>query len=184
MFFKIEPISLGAKPSLLTQLRELASDYPIIDLEALSHLPKGTLGYEYARYMLENKIQPLEISPKLQAIAEQKPFAFRFTITHDLFHVLLGFDTSHAGEIGVFAFTVAQNYSICMSAFHPLVRFIYPFALLKQKKAIWENSRRGYTLGKQADCLLLYQFEKDWTCSIDKIRDKLGLVLPEECKEG
>ena len=70
----------------------------------------------------------MEISQDLREEADSHLFALRYTVTHDIFHVLLGFDTSYAGEMGVFAFTIAQNYSktigrirafsyICVSAY-------------------------------------------------------------------
>ncbi|NJN23330.1 MAG: hypothetical protein HC810_01565 [Acaryochloridaceae cyanobacterium RL_2_7] len=112
--------------NLRLRLQELAGYFPAVDLEALRQLPEGTLGHAYAQHMQENGIYPLVISPDLQAEAHQDPFALRYTATHDIFHVLLGFDTSYAGEMGVFAFTVAQNYSQFLNAYMPFAKQFIP----------------------------------------------------------
>jgi len=177
---KTEIISRSANPDVVAQLQDLAGYYPTINLEALSQLPEGTLGYEYAQHMLKNGIQPLEISADLRAEADSNPFALRYTVTHDIFHVLLGFDTSYAGEMGVAAFTIAQNYSKLLNAYQPVMKHLYPLLFWSQRHQMRANLYRGKALGKQAGCLLTYEFEKDWARPIANIRAELGLVLANE----
>jgi len=175
-----ELYGLGTNPSVMAQLQNFVGYYPRIDLEQLCQLPEGTLGYKYAQHMLKNGIQPLEISPDLREEANRKPFALRYTVTHDLFHVLLGFDTSYAGEMGVFGFTVGQNYSKAISLISPLALLLASIIKPKQIKAIFANFRQGKALGKQTGCLLAYSFEENWARPISEIRAELGLVSDEE----
>lgn len=175
-----ELYGLGANPDILAQLQDFAGYYPKIDLEQLSHLPEGTLGYEYAQHMQQNGIQPLEISDDLRAEAERHPFALRYTITHDIFHILLEFDTSYVGEMGVFGFTVGQNYTKALNLAYPLIRSLFVMIKPRQAKAIFASARRGKELGKQAACLLAYRFEENWARPIADIRAELGLVLADE----
>ena len=81
---------IGANPNLITQLQDFVGYYPTIDLEQLSQLPEGTLGYEYARHMKEHHIKPLEISPDLKEEADRNPFALRYTVTPRYFSYLIG----------------------------------------------------------------------------------------------
>lgn len=178
-FLKTQILGISAAPEFLTQLEDLAGYAPAIDLEALSQLPEGTLGHAYARHMQKNKIHPLVISPDLQEDAKQDPFALRYTATHDMFHILLEFDTSYAGEMGVLAFTVAQNYSKFLNAYMPFAKSVYPWIFSAQKEAILANLSKGDVLGKQAECLLLYRFEDNWARPISDIRAELELVLEE-----
>ena len=171
---------IGLNSEVSAQLQDFAGYYPKIDLEQLRQLPEGTLGYEYAQHMQKNGIQPLEISQDLRGEADRNPFALRYTVTHDLFHVLLGFDTSYAGEMGVFTFTVSQNYSKFLNAAHPLSLLIFCIIAPTQIKKTLANNRRGKALGKQAKCLLAYRFEKDWARPILNIRSELGLILEDE----
>ena len=175
-FGEIKFYGIGLNPALRTQLQEFVGYYPKIDLEKLSQLPEGTLGYEYAQHMKQNNIQPLKISPDLKEEAERDPFALRYTITHDIFHILLGFDTSYAGEMGVFGFTVGQNYSKMLKIVEPLVLLLFCVIRPHQIKQIWESDRTGKALGKQAKCLLTYRFESNWSRPIDDIRAELGLI--------
>lgn len=179
-FLKFEIFGLGANPEVLAQLEDFAGYYPSINLEELSQLPIGTLGYEYAQHMHKCGIQPLEISQDLREEADSHLFALRYTVTHDIFHVLLKFDTSYPGEIGVFAFTIAQNYSKMMNALEPLVTSVYPLIFINQAKQMRANIRKGKALGKKARCLLTYRFEDNWARPIADIRNELGLVLENE----
>ena len=176
-FIETEFYGLGTNPQLLAQLQDFAGYYPTIDLEQLRQLPEGTLGYEYSQHMLKYEIQPLEISPDLQEEADRNCFALRYTLTHDIFHILLGFDTSFAGEMGVYGFTVAQNYSKMLSLAELPFMLIFSIIAPTQIRKIFANNRRGKALGKQAQCLLAYPFEENWARPISDIRAELGLVL-------
>jgi len=175
-FGEIKFYGIGADPNLIAQLQDYVGYYPTINLEELSQLPEGTLGYEYAQHMKENNIQPLEISPDLKEEADLDPFALRYTVTHDIFHILLGFDTTYAGEMGVFGFTIGQNFSKMLKIVEPLVLLLFCLIRPLQIKEIWQSDRTGKELGKQAKCLLTYRFEENWSRPIGDIRVELGLV--------
>ncbi len=179
-FGEIKFYGIGADPNLIAQLQNYVGYYPTIDLEELSQLPEGTLGYEYAQHMKKNNIQPLEISPDLKEEADRDPFALRYTVTHDIFHILLGFDTSYAGEMGVFGFTAGQNYSKMLKIAEPLILLLLCLIKPHKIKQIWKSDRIGKALGKQAECLLVYPFEKNWAHPINDVRAELGLLLNDE----
>ena len=179
-FGEIKFYGIGLNPALKTRLQEFAGYYPTIDLEELAQLPEGTLGYEYAQHMKENNIQPLEISPDLKEEAERDPFALRYTVTHDIFHILLGFDTTYAGEMGVFGFTAGQNYSKMLKIAEPLILLLLCLIKPHKIRKIWSSDRTGKALGKQAECLLVYPFEKNWARPIEEVRAELGVILEDE----
>ena len=179
-YLKIELLRIRGNENLLAQLKNLENYYPSVDLEKLAQLPKGTLGYEYVRHMKENNIHPLKISDDLIEVAKATPFALRFIATHDIFHVLLGFDTDYAGEIGVLGFTIGQGYSKFLNAYEPVVKNLYPLIFRDRAKQIKANFSRGKAIGEQAQCLLAYPFEANWSQSIEDIRTELGLVLDSQ----
>ena len=172
---KADAMGARANPVIADKMEEVKGYYPSIDLLELIQLPPGTFGYEYASYMQHNQLQPIIVSPKLAAIAQNNAFALRYAVTHDMFHVLLGFDTSYAGEIGVLAFAVAQKYSKSQAIALWLARVLYPILAPRQFKAIQANVRRGKLLGQQANFLLNYRFEDRWEESLTKLRKELGL---------
>lgn len=122
-----------------------------------------------------NQLKPLNISPKLEDVAKRNLFALRYLVTHDIFHVLLDFDTTYAGEIGVLAFAATQNYSKSLEISLCLARLLYPILARQQIKAIFANLEKGRELGKKADFLLGYRFEDHWEEPIDHLRKKLRL---------
>ncbi|WP_193874250.1 Coq4 family protein [Coleofasciculus sp. LEGE 07092] len=121
-----------------------------------------------------------QIGGDLREEASLSPFGLRYTLTHDVFHVLLGFDTSYAGEMGVAAFMIAQDYSKLLNVFQPVMTFLYPLIFRSQGQQMRSNIRRGKALGEQAKCLLAYRFEENWTRAIADIRAELALVLADE----
>ncbi|MDJ0736688.1 MAG: Coq4 family protein [Nostocaceae cyanobacterium] len=74
----------------------------------------------------------------------------RYVVTHDIFHVLLDFDTSYAGEIGVLAFTVSQNYSKSLKIGFWLAIFLYPIIAPKQIQAIFNHVNKAQKIGIKA----------------------------------
>ena len=180
-YLKIELLGIGGNDNTLAQLQNVAGyyHYPTVDLDKLGQLAEGTLGYEYARHMKEHNLQPLKISHDLIEAAKANPFALRFITTHDIFHVLLGFDTSYAGEVGVLGFTIGQDYSKFLKAYEPVVKHLYPLIFRSQAKQIRANFSRGKAIGEQAQCLLSYPFELNWSRPIEEIRVELRLVLKD-----
>ncbi|WP_017299441.1 Coq4 family protein [Nodosilinea nodulosa] len=172
---KADALGAQANPEVLAQLEPVVGYYPPIDLEALSQLPQGSFGYEYAHHMQINHLSPFTVSPDLDQVARRNVFALRYAITHDIFHVLLGFDTSYAGEIGVLAFAAAQNYSRSQRLGLWLASALYPIMAPGQIRNIFANRRRGLALGQQARCLLSVRFEELWALPLDTVKQDMGI---------
>lgn len=169
---------LGAKvnPEVATKLQPVVGYYPPINLEQLSQYPPGTFGREYADHIKANHLKPFNISPELDEVAKRNVFALRYIITHDIFHVLLGFDTTYAGEIGVLAFAATQNYSNSLKISLWLAKFLYPIFAPQQIKEIFANVNKGKELGKKAEFLLAYRFEEHWSDPLNELQKNLGLL--------
>lgn len=178
-FALLKADALGAKanPAIVDKMEQIRGSCPSIDLSQLIQLPPGTFGHEYAFYMQRNRLQPLNIIPELAEIAHNNPFALRYAVTHDMFHLLLGFDTSYAGEIGVLAFAVEQKYNKLQAVSFAIARVLYPILAPKQFKAIQANVRRGKLLGRQTGFLLNYRFEDRWATPLSVLKKELGLNL-------
>ncbi|MDY7022935.1 MAG: Coq4 family protein [Cyanobacteriota bacterium] len=173
---KSEEFGVKIKPDFQEKMQPVVGYHPKIDLNKLSQLPSYTLGYQYAEHMKRNYLQPFEISPEVSKIAENNVFSLRYAITHDLFHILLGFDTSYAGEIGVLAFAVEQDYSSSLEHSLRVARLLYPILAPQQISQIFNNLRRGRELGKQAKFLLNYRFEDNWEKSLEEVKIECGLA--------
>ena len=172
---KADAIGAKANPAIAEKMEQIRGYYPPVNLSRLIELPPGTFGHEYAFYMQRNRLKPLNISPELAEIAWNNVFALRYAVTHDMFHVLLGFDTSYAGEIGVLAFAVEQQYSKLQMVSLTIARILYPILVPRQFKAIQTNVRRGKLLGRQAKFLLNYRFEDRWQTPLSVLREELRI---------
>ena len=168
---------LGAKasPEVADKLTNVVGYYPKINLDELIQYPPGSFGREYAEHMKLNHLKPLNISPELSEVAKRNVFALRYVITHDIFHILLGFDTSYAGEIGVLSFAVAQNYSKSQKISLWFAKLLYPILAPKQIKGIFYNLKKGRELGDTAEFLLGVRFEEYWKEPLHQIKSRLGL---------
>src|SRR5215510_9395206 len=112
-------------PGIASRLERVRGYAPDQDLPSLRQLPADSLGREYARFLDANGITPLAISPQIKERFRENPFVLRYTTTHDLHHVLTGFDAGLAGEAGVYAFTVGQGSAPGGHAMLWLVRIVY-----------------------------------------------------------
>jgi ubiquinone biosynthesis protein Coq4 len=125
-------------------------------------------------------LSPFTVSERVgQEMIRRNVFAVRYAVTHDIFHLLLGFDTTLSGEMGVLAFAVAQGYSRAQVVSLVLAAVLYPILAPRQARRTLRALARGYRLGKQARCLLAERFEERWEEPIDAVRRDLGLPQPE-----
>src|SRR5262245_10890029 len=105
VMLKLDALS-APSPAVTEKLEGLRGYAPAPHPPALRKLPEGTLGRAYARFLDRNGIDPLVVSDRMRERFRDRPYVLRYTTTHDLHHVLTGFDAGLAGEIGVLAFTV------------------------------------------------------------------------------
>lgn len=140
------------------------------DMSALASCPPGSLGQTYAEHMHRYGLKPFDISPRYMELAQQHSQGLRYIKTHDLFHVLTGFDTSLAGEIGVLYFTAAQKMYRFQSIAAVLALIGYPLVAPHKMRSIIHSARTGWRMGKKATHLLGFEFERHWNTPIDEVR--------------
>ena len=157
--------------------------FPKHDLQVLRRLPKKTFGRAYAEFLDDNRITPFE--PSAAAIARSSAYALRFTATHDLHHVLTGFDTSLAGEIGVLAFNVGQGTAPGGMLALAIARVVYAIVAPWNARRIFRNARIGLELGRSADTVLTAPLESWFEESLDEVRRRLRIPsAPASARAG
>jgi len=90
---------------LARQAEKLAGQPIAIDLEALRQLPETTLGGAYAAHILGYGYDPEGF---VTAESRDSWLQRRMAISHDIHHILTGFDSSPVGEFGLAAFVWVQ----------------------------------------------------------------------------
>jgi ubiquinone biosynthesis protein Coq4 len=145
-----------------------------IDLPALRALPKGTLGRTYADFMADRGLDPASI-PTLPVQDQAEFVQAHLYETHDLWHVVTGFDTDVAGELGLQAFYGAQFRG-------PLPPAILAAGLLNTSfYSTADHDRRfraivlGWTLGRKARQLFGRRWDQMWERPIAEVRAELAL---------
>lgn len=174
---KADAAGVRAAPEAEAKLDAVRGYLPRIDIAALRALPDGTLGREYARMLDDGGLTPFTVSEGFDPeILRRNTFAARLAVTHDMFHVLMGFDTTWAGEMGVLAFTAAQGYSRMQRWIGlPLATLLYPIFSPRMAPAIFRALRRGWRMGKRARFLLGVRLEEMFDRPVADLRAEFGI---------
>lgn len=149
-----------------------------VDLNQLRKYPAGTLGREYARLLDDRGLAPLEVSAQTREKFADNLYPLRYTTTHDLFHVLTGFPTTPAGELGLLSFMIAQGFDVGGRAQLWGTIFLYTWLVPLHIAGMIRNMRIGAEMGKKAKNLLLEPLESNLSEPLDVLRERLGLPDP------
>ena len=158
---------------------------PYPDLEKLSKLPKGSLGWVYANNLINEGYTPdriLSIDP--YPINSIKEFTIhRIWQTHDYIHALTGFDINETGEIGLLAFTFANTHS-------PVAQAAMTGALMRYAAGKSSDYREthslselchsisiGLGLGIKCSPVIGFKLEEMVEIPIVELREKLNLPI-------
>lgn len=145
-----------------------------IDMEALGRLPEGTLGYEYARFMRQNGLDPSSLP--LKPVEDDVSFIeAHLRETHDLWHVVTGFGPDVAGELGLQAFYLTQipgRVALAILCAGMLNTLIYAF---DDREARMTQIARGWQLGRKARPFFGVDWKQLWATPLSEVRTRLGL---------
>lgn len=164
-----------AGPEIEEQLHDVAGYAPAVEVEALLALPEETFGYAYARFLRENGLDHFNLNPELVERYRDNRYAVRYTVTHDLHHVLCGFDAGMAGEQGVVGFTVGQGIAPTGPVGMFLGRVISPLISPSQASQTRHNYQLGVRMGQAAELLIARPLESWFERSLEDVRAELGI---------
>jgi len=153
-----------------------ALDVRLSDRAALAAMPEGTLGRAYFELTERAKISAQgivdasmatgeaeeETDPDLQWVGE------RMRDSHDLWHVVTGYQTDVIGELALLAFTLAQ-------APHLGIGLIVGFGYLQRFAPVNEHIRKGYRRGRRAAWFPAVEWEALLDQPLEVVRARLGI---------
>lgn len=171
-------IYAGEAPEMNERLRALDESCLEVDLDELRQMPEGSVGRTYARHLDEHGLQPMRVSAAVQRRYADNPLALRYTTTHDLFHVLTGFPTTPAGELGLFAFMIAQGFA--GRGRLRVSEIVYALLMPLHVPGVRHNVRVGLAMGRNAAPLLLQPMAPLLAQPLAEVRRRLGIPGPEE----
>jgi len=143
--------------------------------DELRALPQGTLGREYIDFMDGNGLNPEDLPTRPAENPADFTRAHLFE-THDIWHVVTGFKTDLAGELGLQAFYLAQlpaRLSPLLLAVGMANTLIYGFA---DKDVRMDAIAHGWRLGKQSRQLFGQDWTQMWAAPLSQVRAHLGIT--------
>lgn len=150
-----------------------AIDCEHVDLAALARLPEGTLGRAYSDFLRARNLTPEVFVPPREVRDERVRYlSQRMRQTHDLWHVLTGYDTDVIGEVELQAFMYAQLRT-------PFSLVVALFGLGNVRPRSPGVARRvwaAYQRGKRAEPLAWRFWERHFTSSVADLRRVLRLA--------
>jgi ubiquinone biosynthesis protein COQ4 len=134
---------------------------PAHDLDQLLTYPQESLGYIYAKTLTEKAFDPnLHLGMKAESDAQY--VELRLSQTHDIWHIVTGFDTTEIGEIGLQAFHLPQFP-------YPLATMLIANSLMSSTllapevlPKLLESIALGWQMGKTAKSLFAQKWEEAW----------------------
>ena len=145
------------------------------DLDKLIEMPVGTLGYEYAAHMKKYNLS-VDFYRAVAPTDALKYFALRMRQTHDIWHVLTGYNTTVRDELALQAFVIAQtrsgiSVSILAAGMLSVLR-THPGDLIELMDGVVE----GFQRGKKAEFLLGFAWEELWGLTLEEARALAGIT--------
>jgi ubiquinone biosynthesis protein COQ4 len=148
-----------------------AIDSAHVDLDALSLLPDGTLGREYARFLRGNGLTldvfkaPIGVDPRAAYLVQ------RIRQTHDVWHVVTGYTPDVPGEVLLQAFTFSQlkTPSSLMIAVIGTLRIV-----LRGRLSFFPRLVDAFKRGARAKKMAPTYWEEHWIDSVESLRATLA----------
>ncbi|MAS28825.1 MAG: hypothetical protein CMN97_11375 [Synechococcus sp. NAT40] len=148
------------------------------DLQALSELPDDTLGHAYAGMIRRMNYDPEFFRPR-DTSSEALWLTQRIATTHDIHHVIAGFNTEPAGESGVLAITATQIGFPAYVLLNLLASFKSVRFQPAELEAISCGIAHGNRIGLEAAPLVVQKWEEGWDKPLNEWRQELGVRIPE-----
>ena len=145
-----------------------------VDLDVLGKLPPGTLGREFADHMRANGLDPKAI-PTLEAGDDLAFVRAHLYETHDVWHVVTGFKTDVAGELGLMAFYSTQGPGGLPWMLLAMGFLNTAFYAMDDRERRMDAIGRGWEMGKRAKRLFGVRWDELWTLPLDAVRKSLGV---------
>ncbi|MCJ8282033.1 MAG: Coq4 family protein [Rivularia sp. ALOHA_DT_140] len=155
--------------------RYMGADF---DLEKLSKMPEGSLGWTYAKVMKAINYEPKFY--RLRPVESDADYVInRVRKTHDLHHILTGFSFDDFGENGVISVTVAQ---IAYPGFMliDIISLMLSFFSGKDELGIDDEYlfniiSAGIKMGRKAKPLFPVKWEEVFERPLEELREELNI---------
>lgn len=149
---------------------------PRYDIDQLTAMRPDTLGGAYARHMTQRSLRP-DYYDSVEARHRFHYLRLRVRQTHDIWHVLTGFDTDAVGEVGLQGFyfgQVTNGQSVLILA-GGIIKCLFTGRYAELEHFV-DAFCEGYHNGRTAHFLLEVRWEELWPEPLDGLRRRFGIV--------
>ena len=151
----------------------------LADHDALRAMPDGSLGREFLAFCERHGLDSRKLVEAQHRMSRdhrdldsvRQWLGDRLTVMHDLWHVLVGYDATHAGESALMCFSLPQRVN------DRALPIFVAMSLLSRRIAprnAWEAWRRG----RRAVLLAAQPFEELLPLPLAEVRRRLGIAAP------
>lgn len=157
--------------------RSLRAPY---EIATLKNCAEGSLGERFYRLIVDNGFDVEVLNREELALASLPP-VLRYTNTrilqtHDLWHLVAGYDTTILHEIGISAFQLAQFGHLYSAAFLATVATITAQAEPVAAQIYFATVAAAWAHGRATPPLMAIEWEHLWDRPIDAIRADYGIA--------
>lgn len=148
----------------------------LADHDALARLPDGSLGRAFLEFCQRHGLDSRELVEHQHAMSRdyerldpvRQWFNDRIVVMHDLWHVLVGYDATQAGESALMCFMLPHR-------FNDRALPIFIMMSLLTGRISWRNAREAIARGRRATFMIAAPFEDLLALPIDVARERLGI---------
>jgi ubiquinone biosynthesis protein Coq4 len=150
-------------------------------LDQLAKLPIGSLGQTFAEHMIKNNISASALPETGDRVVRPRhPFGTELQFirahiydTHDIWHVVTGFGTDIAGELGLQGFCAAQTPYSLPSVLLGLGCLHTAFKGIKDSARRMDAVCSGWLMGKRANPLFGVRWDERWARPLTQVQREL-----------
>jgi ubiquinone biosynthesis protein Coq4 len=147
---------------------------PPPDIESLLNYPPESLGYAYASSIKQADFDP-NFYRKIDIKDDFEYILLRMRQTHDIWHIVTGFQTDVISEIQLKTFEIAQTRRVMAAIL--VVGTLFKALLInpQQLDFLLPRLASAYKMGTDAKPLLGQKWEENWEKPLEQWRQELNL---------
>jgi ubiquinone biosynthesis protein Coq4 len=151
-----------------------------LDVHALASCPAGSIGHALYRLIVDNKFDLEVLDRDALGLRDlPKPLDYlnvRILQTHDLWHILAGYETTALHEIAISAFQMAQFGHSYSAMFLSVVAAIGHQGERAGLPVLYETIFQAYAHGRETPPLMDIAWESHWHTPVPELRATHGVV--------
>ena len=158
----------------------------LVDREKLAAMPAGSFAATYLEYLggeemgsADYFLEAADLDAKAERFGWSEDhlwFIRRMANSHDLFHVVAGYDRSVTGEVGIVAYTAGQVPLLPLKLLLPYLLILKP----SQPLAWFRFVRDSYRHGRQTPNLACVDYEALLPMPLETARREIGALSFQE----